>query len=157
MKKYLLILFTVISFLSCKKQEIKITEDSPFVKEAKLSLNDKLESTFKKGTYPKNLEILYLNEQDSICIFGFDCKVTRASGRIMSGECEYVYYPKGYLSTDGVILYLDKDRSIIEQAKDFADEVELDTPPEERDKLGGWEESMKFVVPLVVIKKGLEK
>lgn len=155
MRKLLYIIVPLLlAACSSGKQAEDEQSESQLVRDAKTALAAELEKTFKVGTKAQNERVLFVNENDSICVLGFDLTVTRASGRTISGECEYVYNPEGpekrskpyYI--DGWIIYLDSEQSIIERAKDFADRAEMDTPAERRHLASSWEQCMRLVVPL---------
>lgn len=158
MKKLIAIVMMALAvvMVGCGSSD-KGSKDSKIVKEAKEELQHYLDKNFKVGTKAENQNVVYESETDSICVIDFTGVYTLASGREYRGEMEYVFYPKASHSNfKGFLMDLSKEKSVIEQAKDFSDEVEMNTSPKDRAALKGWEESVKWVVMMLYPKKYIE-
>lgn len=156
MKKLLTMMLFAVIMVGCSSND-KESKDSRIVKEAKEELQRYLDKNFKVGTKAENQNVVYESETDSICVIDFTGIYTLASGREYRGEMEYVYYPKtSHSNFKGFLMDLSKDKSVIEQAKDFSDEVEMNTSPKDRASLKGWEESVKWVVMMLYPQKYIE-
>lgn len=155
MKKLLAIIMMTLTMIGCGNSHETKNKDSnvesTFVVNAKSELLNRLERAFKKGTKAENIEVVYEAQEDSICVIDFVNVYTFASGRTLQGEYEFVYYPKNELG--GFFINLEEEKSIIEQSKDWTDELEMNCTPEQRLTLKGWEESLFYVVELRCVKE----
>lgn len=159
MKKLIAMMMLAVVMVGCQhsaSQDEK-NEETAFVKEAKQRLVDNLEKHIKKGTKAENMEVVYSNEEDSICVINCRCVITKASGRTISGQLQYVFYNAAYLEQKDMFINLEEEQSIIDDAKDFIDKVEDNTDPERRDSIGGWESCMRYVVPLRMIGQSIDR
>lgn len=170
MKKLIAIVMMLLSILlvGCgDKQPADALKDSPddgeplfaressFVKNAKAALSEQLEYRFKRGTKAEDMKVAYESEKDSICVIDFVNVYPLASGRELRGRYEFVYYPQSEL-LGGFFINLEDEKSIIEQSKDWLDELEKKSTPEERETLKGWESSLPYVVMIRCVKEETE-
>ena len=140
--------------IACNKDSQNTSYYTTIEKQATHRLDSLLHAVLSEKASALNKEILYSSNEDSICVVKFDCVWERASGRITNEAAEYVYNARGLTNRDkDLIIDLSIEQSIIEDAKDFIDETEMEATPEGRKNLkGGWESVMKYVVPLRILK-----
>lgn len=159
MKKLIVMMLLAVMMVGCQQSisQDKQKEETAFVKAAKQRLVDNLEKYIKKGTKAENMEVVYSNDEDSICVINCRCVITKASGRIVSGQLQYVFYGASSLAQKDMFINLEEEKSIIDEAKDFIDKVEDDVNPDGRDTIGGWEDCMKYVIPIKMIGQSVER
>lgn len=163
MKKLLAMMLMLLPILvGCGNKNTNTATLSSIERETLSRVDSILVAASGKRTKAFNKKILFSSEKDSICVIECTIQFNTLSGRSSEGRCEYVYYPKGYgydkiNCRKDLLIDLASEQSIIEHAKDFADECESDMRPEQRDSAATWQECMSFVVPLRFIRDDVER
>lgn len=164
MKKLIAIVMVALAVITvgCSDKNTDTATLSRIERETLSRVDSILIAASGKRTKVFNKKILFSSEKDSICVIECTIQFNTVSGRSSEGRCEYVFYPKGYgydkaNCRKDLLIDLSTEQSIIEHAKDFADECERDMEPSRRDSASTWQECMSFVVPLRFMREDVER